>query len=286
MKKRCKYSYSILRYVHDVATSEFVNIGAAVHCADERFFQASFRQTSGRVSDFFPTLNSTDFRAILKTMSARFADLSDAYATPLDLGEKPANLESLLASVLPKDDSALIWSPISSGLTADPRKTLTDLVSRYVTQYDHKQGAHKRTDDEVRRHFSKALENRQLSEYFVEKTIHGKDDEIKFKSAWKNGMWHCVEPISFDLSNPESIREKAHKYLGQITSISDTSESFKVYWFLAAPTESALKPAFDKAKQILGKSQANSEIFQESETEQLVERLQNQISAHIAESQH
>jgi hypothetical protein len=59
-----------------------------------------------------------------------------------------------------------------------------------------------------------------------------------------------------------------------------------VYWFLAAPTESALKPAFDKAKQILGKIKADSVIFPESETEQLVELLHNQISAHIADSQH
>ena len=282
MKTRFKYSYAILRYVHDVATAEFVNIGVAVHCAERGFFQAAFRTTPGRASHFFPDLNTSAFRAVTKIMSSRFSDLSDSYSSPMDFGDKAHDLVNLLKSVLPNDDSALTWSPISTGLTTDPRKTLTDLFARYITRYDHKVPAHKRTDDEVRRGFSRALENRQISNFFVEKTIQGKDDEIKFESAWKNGVWHCIEPISFDLGAPDAIRDKAHRYLGQLTSISDTSEAFKVYLILGKPTNEALLPAFDQAVQILRKIKADSEILGESETDQLADRFQSQISAHTS----
>lgn len=286
MKKRSKYSYAILRYVHDVATSEFVNIGVAVHCAEHGFFEASFRSTSGRIAEFFPDLNTVAFRALAKTMSSRFASLASAYSTPLDFGDKAPNLEALLTSVLPKDDSALVWSPIATGLTTDPRKTLADLFARYVSHYDHKPSIHKRTDGEIQRRFSLALENRQISKFFVEKTIHGQDDEIRFESAWKNGVWHCVESISFDLGAPETIREKAHKYLGQLTSISDSAEPFKVYLILGKPTNSTLLPAYNQAVQILHKIKAEREIVAEADTEQLVERFQHQIAADTCFAHH
>src|SRR6266404_2302575 len=54
-------------------------------------------------------------------------------------------------------------------------------------------------------------------------------DEVEFEYAWKNEQWHCLKPLSFNLTAAESIREKAHRWLGQITSVKDTKETFKVY---------------------------------------------------------
>lgn len=280
MKNRLSYSYSILRYVHDGATGEFVNIGVAIHCKDLDLFQVLCRQTLGRISEFFPDLNAKAFRTFTKTISARFGELSKAYADPDSQFTGTTNLESLLSSVLPKDDSALTWSSIEGGISSDPHKTLEDLYARYVNKYDHKTTTHKRTDEDVWRNFSRALENRHIAKFFVEKTISGKDDKVKFKSAWKNGVWHCVEPISFDLSAPETIREKAHRVLGQITSVADTSEHFKLYLVLATPSKPNLSSAFDQAVQILKKMQADKEIYTESETDELLTKLQTQIAAH------
>lgn len=280
MKKRFSYSYTILRYVHDVATAEFVNIGIAVHSVEADFFQVLCRQTLGRVSEFFPDLNSKAFRLFTKTISARFSEISDLHSSMHEDSDRVLDLESLLKSVLPKDDSAVVWAPIQGGLSIDLSKTLADLYSRYVTKYDTKIAVHKRTDEDVRRNFSKALENRHLAKYFVEKTISGKDDKVKFKSAWKNGVWHCIEPVSFDLSAPDSIREKAHRILGQITSVTDSAEKFKLYLILATPTKSALEPAFDQAVRILKKIHADKEIYTERETDQLLLKFQRQISSH------
>jgi hypothetical protein len=61
-----------------------------------------------------------------------------------------------------------------------------------------------------------------------ERRAFAKDDEIDFQHAWKNGAWHCLEPVSFDLLRADSIREKAHKVLGELTSLRDATEPFKV----------------------------------------------------------
>ena len=37
MNNRYSYSYSVLRYVHDVATEEFINVGVAVFCPDNMY---------------------------------------------------------------------------------------------------------------------------------------------------------------------------------------------------------------------------------------------------------
>lgn len=283
MKNRYTYSYSILRYVHDVATSEFINIGVAVYCPERGFFKVRCRSTVGRVSQVFPNLNVKGFRFLMKTITTKFNALTETISDKLEFSEQKDNLELLLKSVTPTDDSALVWSSISSGLTADPQKTVDDLYLRYVTKYEPKHAQHKRSDDDVWRHFKKELENRKIEDFFTEKTIEGHVDEVKFKSAWKNGAWHCVEPLSFDLSMAESLKEKARNFLGHITSVSDSSESFKIYLLVAKPTDHTLDGAFARAMQILEKLPADKEIYTEDQTDILLDKLKSKIDAHELE---
>jgi hypothetical protein len=280
MKTRHSYSYSILRYVHDVATSEFVNIGVVVHSREEAFFEVRCRPTYGRISAFFPDLNTKAFRALVKTVSARFNELSDAYAGSLDMEPARIDLDGLLTSVLPKDDSALAWSSIATGLSSDLKLTVAQLFTRYVTRYDHPTTTTKRTDDDVWRNFSRSLESRHIANYFTEKTIVGDADSVKFKSAWKNGVWHCIEPISFDLAASETIKEKARLFLGQMTSVEDVKEEFKLYIVLGAPSEPSLQSAYEKAVQIIKRAHVDKEIYSEAESERLAAKLQLQINQH------
>lgn len=280
MKPRVEYSYSILKYVHDVATGEFVNVGVALHCPSDNYFNVSFRTTVGRISEFFPDVKSDALRLLMKGLNKRFKDLKDIYSSPMNFGEKYDSLEEIIRSITPKDDSALVWSKISVGLSSEPQKTLEKIYARYVTKYDHKKSLPRRTDDDVWRSFKKELADRQILNVFQEKVISGKDDEIKFPCAWKNGVWHCIEPLSFDLSAAESIRDKAHKCLGQIISITDTSENFKLYLLLSKPTGKGLDRAFDRAVNLLEKMPIPTEIFFEDQKSNLVDQFAAQISAH------
>ncbi len=282
MKSKNSYTYAILRYVHDTATAEFINVGVALLCKNESFFEVKLRKTISRVSDTFPDLKAKSFRALIKNLSNRFAAVSKAYDSPMMLSEKSEQLEQVIFSVLPKDDSSLVWSPTSSGLTDNPQGTLDRLFERYISKYDHKKAAHHKTDEDIWRVFKRDLEDRRMLEFFTEKTIEGRDDEVKFPFAWKNGVWHCIEPISFDLSAPESIREKAHKYLGQITSVMDSNDAFKVYLLVSKPSEQNLLGAFDRAMNILGKMPISKEIYLEEDRNSLLDKLCSQIEDHEA----
>lgn len=280
MNSRVPYTYSILRYVHDVATGEFVNVGVVIHSHQANFFQAKCRTTFARVSEFFPDLDTKAFKALMKSMNSRLRELSNAHKDSLCIPPNGQALPALLSSILPDDDSALRWTPPVGGISGDLDALSSRLFERYVSKYDNHNAMARRTDADVWRHFSKELDRRHIGGYFVEKTVEGSDDRVKFKSAWKNGVWHCIEPLSFDLSAPDSIKEKARLFLGQMTSVADTREQIKLYVLLGKPSNPSLCDAYQHALQIIKKISFPQEIYTEDQAEILALNLESQIASH------
>ena len=118
----------------------------------------------------------------------------------------------------------------------------------------------------------------------MEKTIRSEIDELSFKHAWKNGAWHCYEPLSFDLADLDGIKSKAHKWVGHLSAVQSALEQFKTYFIVDAPSDLGLKRAFDDAIAILGKSPVEVEIFKEQEADELVSLMTQEISSHVAEN--
>ena len=282
MTNRTSYTYSILRYVHDVTTGEFVNVGVALYAPECRFVDARCRTSYTRLRTMFPTLDGDAYRAVIRAVQDRFNELRDEVSGDL-LHVSAKTVMEFAHGVLPADDSSLQWSPLGSGLTTDPAATLDQLYQRLVQHFDEKQITKRRDDDDVWHRFSRELQQRQLLKHFVPKTIAVKDDAIEFKKAWKNGVWHCLAPVSFDLTSPDRIRHMAHMWLGQLTSIRQATdgEPFRVYFLVGQPGEQQLADAFDSALSILKKDSA-SELFIEGEEKQLSDRLAAEVAAHDA----
>jgi hypothetical protein len=109
------------------------------------------------------------------------------------------------------------------------------------------------------------------------------DHPPPFSHAWKNGLWHCLEPLSFDLASAEGIKEKAHKLLGRMLSVKDSGEDFKLYLLLGEPRDEALRPAYEKALKNLRKLPVENELIFESEAIDFTNRLAEQMEVHAAE---
>ena len=283
MSTSVKYSYTVLRYVHDTVTGEFVNVGVALHAPEVGYLNAICRTTYRRVSSVFPGLKGEHFRTVMRHVQARFEQLGEQLPSK-QTGSGKQSLTDIARSVLPADDSSFQWSPVGVGLATDPSQKLEALFNRMVMRYDEQTSARvRRTDDDVWRNFKRDLEQRRLLKYFEPKTIAVENDEVRFEHAWKNGVWHCVEPVSFDMAAPESIKDKAHKLLGQITSISSSPESFRLYMLVARPEDDALVPAFESALSILAKMQCDKEIVLEGDHVALADRLASEVEAHASQ---
>lgn len=278
MTHKSPYTYTILRYVHDAATAEFVNVGVVLQCPDRAFFGAKLRHKYGRLSALFPDLDREAFRSSMYGLERAFHHLGKVYRKD-DLLRPKSDASALAREVLPPDDSSLQWSPVGSGLTRDPEYELERLFVRLVEVYDDK-SEHRRSDAEVWRPVRERLEQAKLSTKLTEKIIRSDADELEFQNAWKNSVWHCYEPVSFDLADADGIKNKARRWTGHLAALMDSKEEFKTYFFVGAPTNRKLMAAYADALAILRKSPVPVEVFQENEVDKLVNRIESDITAH------
>jgi hypothetical protein len=278
MTTKTPYSYTVLRYMHDVATGEFVNVGVVMFAPGERFLGAMFRTTFKRVKSLFPTLHSDAFKASMRALDASFKERKAELNVNNLNGAKTAL--DIATNILPKDDSSLQWSPVGTGVASNLEEKLLSLYARLVTKYDEGHHVHKRNEDDILRHFSLELQQRRILNHFEPKTLSVADDAVEFKHAWKNGVWHCLAPVSFDLASPESIKDKAHKWLGKLASVKDVAEECKLYFLIGEPHQSDLSEAVNSAFSILRKSPFPCEIYKESETSELSDLLAREIEQH------
>jgi hypothetical protein len=278
MTTKQPYSYTVLRYVHDVMTGEFVNVGVVLHAPDANFLGAKIRTTIGRIKDAFPDLDAGAFRSAVRRVRAA-ADHAAKEQLASGLFSKGGDAGVFAASVLPRDDSSLQWSPMGFGLAADPQAALDRLYERMVARYDTKQKP-RRTEEDVWRPVRQKLEERDLANCLQEKVIQGGRDDIVFNHAWKNGVWHCYEPVSLDLSEADGIKDKARRWLGHLAAVSDGAEAFKTYFIVGAPRDAALEPAYRKALDILQAGPTDVEVYEEGDVDQLVAVIEDEIKAH------
>jgi hypothetical protein len=152
-----------------------------------------------------------------------------------------------------------------------------------VQRHERLPSVERRTDEEVWREFSKSLQKRHVRSHFREKEIIADADSKTFSRAWKNGVWHCLEPVSFDLIDGNSIHEKAHRYLGQFTALRDAEEQFKVYLLIGEPRHNDVQSQYVRAMRILEKIPVPSEIFTETQIEDFASRIADEITGHGAQ---
>ena len=180
------YTYTVLRYVHDTATAEFVNVGVVLHCAKTNTLGAKFRHTHRRLSSAFPDLDAAAFRSAMVAIERTLKIKADSYKSA-DLFRSDTDALAMARSVLPADDSSLQWSPVGSGLTSDPATEIDRLFIRLVGSYDERH-EHRRTDADVWRPVRERLDKAKMASKLQEKVIRGEDDVLEFKHAWKNEL--------------------------------------------------------------------------------------------------
>lgn len=275
MKESVTYSYTILRYVHDIVTGEFLNVGVVLYCPERKYLWAKMRKKTARVTQCFKGADASAVKRSIRQIEKAIRETAKGLDSLFPYQSKTAR--DFAFRVLPHDDSSLQWSPAGVGRTRDPALELEHLFNRLVARYDS-HSDNRKTDNDVWRHFSRALERRRISANWQEKTISSAVDSVTFKHAVKNGKWHCLEPVSFDLIDGESIRNKAHRYLGQVSSLSSAEDPFCVYFLLGEPSSAGVRPQFEQAVRILKSSpKVPVEVFTESQADEFTDKLASEI---------
>ena len=275
------YTFSILRYVHDIVTGEFVNVGVILFAPKAKYLSASCTTKYSRISTIFSDFNSEHFRKSVRYIQATIEEEGDRLLNELPFSEPSKSVKGFAARVLPVDDSSLQFSPEGYGMTDNPEKTLEQLFGRYVAKYYEKAETTSRSDDDVWRNvYKKPFQEKRILSHLKPHKIIGNNYEYEFDYSWKNEAWHINEPISFDLKESSDILDKAHKWLGRLESLSDGGEPFTINVLLGSPHYSMVKSAYGKAKNILNKMPCEHEFINEDEAETFAESLKKEIEGH------
>jgi hypothetical protein len=281
MTDKHKYTYSVLRYVHDIMTGEFINVGIVMHVPSLRMLKSQTRSTIGRLKGAFPDLDRSAFLSAMSSVRRSSKRLA------LELADETFEFESgdalkFARKIVGQDDSSLQWSTISGGVTDDVEKTFARVFERMVVRYDGR-FARRRTDDEVWRPVREKLAERGVNVDLEGTVIVGATDDLSLKHAWKNGVWHAYEPLSFDLVDADGIKEKARRWRGHLEAVADgPHDKVKINFILGAPQNAALLPAFRTAVKILERSALDPVIYEESQIDDLVASIEDEVRAHHA----
>lgn len=273
-----RYTYLILRYMHDIVAGEQLNVGVVVYSPQAKYLAALCRPTYLRLSQAFPGIKGESFKSTSRFIQNEIERLADRMCS--NETSNPLSLNDILTRILPRDESAFQWSEEAFGVTTDLSKTLGELYERLVTHYDDRVQPARRTDDDVWRLYKTDLEKRRVLRYLKPKVIATATDEVEFRHAWKNGAWHCLEPASFDLSRTDSIRDKAHKILGQMVSLKEAREQFKVYLLVGKPRNESMQAIYEKTLRNLETKSEDLEIVREDDAQEFVEKFAKQINDH------
>jgi hypothetical protein len=275
------YSFSVLRYFHDGVTAEFVNVGVAVYSGDALYLKAKCTVQYGRITKMFERIDGDRFKQLVRHIEERTTGLGQQLRQQtLPFAQLGTTLPSLLKEVLPPDDSAIQFSPEGYGVTADMDKTLYELFERYVERYAGEQDAPSRSDDEVWRVFREPLERRRLLQHLSSRKIVTPDYEYQFRASWKNEIWHVYEPVSFDLLEPNSLLEKANRWVGRSASLAESVDRFRLHLLIGLPQDPHIEPTFKKAHNILRKMSGNPELVLEDQAEAFAADLEREIGLH------
>src|SRR6266568_3996437 len=116
------YAFSVLRYIHDPVSAEFVNVGVALYAPETRFFSAICSPNYGRISQMFGSINGEQFRQISRYIQTQIEIVGEKLNSERLLNGSIQDIRPLLAQVLPSDDSSIQFTAPGGGLTNDPEQ--------------------------------------------------------------------------------------------------------------------------------------------------------------------
>lgn len=129
------YSYGLVRYVHDVVTEEFVNVGVVLYAPGASFLQARCTRRYGRASKFFGGVDGHHFLSTLAHVE-RVLDSESRPVGGLSFDKPAPDAFEVIRSLFVIDDSSLQFVAGGGGLTRNPEATLGELYERFIGRYE------------------------------------------------------------------------------------------------------------------------------------------------------
>ena len=268
------YSYAVLQYRHDVWVGEVLNIGVLLYSETARFLKLKSRTGQGRIANAYPDLDYSALRDAVKALERRF----DKIAASSGLFLPSGGAIEIGRKVLIPDDSSLFWGIGGSGIALNPEEALAKLFTRFVGQYDKAAGRDTRSDEMVFEAVRRKLELAELYQRVQPYVVRSKFATIPFEHAIQNGIWHVIQPLSFDSADEDRMLDKAAKWAGRLQSISDCEGKVRPYFVTGKPSIQSLMPQYRKMVEFLRASPMQPVVVDEEQADDLVSEVTERMT--------
>ncbi len=273
--------YQILRYLPDRVSGEFVNLGIVAYDYSGKLLKSKFINKIGKISNFFPTVNSRYLIKSIKTIKEDLELLSNRFQSEFTF-DNFESLDSITKTILPKDDSSLVFSETKKCLDIEVGATVTDLFSRFINLHLDVEDDEVRKDKEVwQKIYKKHFDDYGISVHLNHHKVTTQNDEIEFDKAWKNGVWNCFETVSFNLTRSDTIKNKVYKWVGKLDELNSSKENLHIYLLSVLPHDHEELSKFI-TKKIKSKSTAKTkiDIVSEDQIDVIMKKIKKEIDSH------
>jgi hypothetical protein len=219
------------------------------------------------LSRAFGGFDGDTYRRTLKRLGDSVDGLQNRWGLLPELRELPKDAGRLLKLIWPDADLSFEAGSVLSGITGEPLPHLVDeLFARMVSSQAPGRGeAERRTGEEVWTVYQRPLRDRRISHLLAPQTFTAPEFEIKFDHTFQNNLWHVVQPVTMDFVRPESLQDKATRWLGNATALQGHPKLAKLYLLLGQPQLESHRGAYVKAKNLLHKMPLAHSLMEENE---------------------
>lgn len=269
------YQYQLLRYEHDAVTGEFANLGMIYFDPASQTLLWRFEDKKyARLSHFFgDNVQGSLVLSVLRQLNNKLRKISEEGL------QGYGQLDALTRSILTPDDNGWYFSQVWSGRHFDHRLNFDELYERIIGRYQEESS--RRQDDAYawknvyKKYFDRYNLTTKLHKHRVETDV----DKFDFQHSCKNGVWHCLQSLSFALKNEGAIKDKIYKWDGFARELTTAREPMKVYLLSILPDNPDLIDLL-KAKLNVQRNNVEIRVIAEEEAEAIARELKEALTPH------
>jgi hypothetical protein len=275
------YTYSVVRYVHDPAAGESLNLGIVLYAPSIPRVATRLEYSYARLTQAFSGFDGRNYRKTLRQFEAAIDRMQSSWTDSFPAMRKlPEDAGAIGSQIWPDTDLSFRLGPVWAGVTSNFEETLQFLFDRFVTFQHAREHEERRSDKDVWTAYHQRLTQTPIASSLRKKRFTTPEVTLEFEHAFQNGGWHVLQPISLDYSRAEAIQEKATRWLGKALALKDHEELKQLYVLLGRPQMESLRDPYCRAKALLEKMPVPHVIVEEHEAEEFARKLAEFVQAH------
>ena len=274
------YSYCVLKYVHDPAAGESLNVGVLAYAPSIPWIGVRVEKRFRRLRDAFRDFDRDSYRHILRRVEVAVERWQKRLEELPGVSEKPGDVSYVGALIWPDSDLSFRFGPVLTGIASQPEAMLDELFDRMVYSQTP-QETRRQTEAMVWRTFSAHLAQARILTILEPKVFEVDGVDIKFEHTFKNGKWHVLQPVTMDYRTPGTLEREATVWLGRGAALKEHPELGNVYLLLGSPRScsSEIRRTFQNVKQLLTtRMPTPSRVVGEEESEAFAQELSTFIA--------